>query len=181
MKQEELIKAIAYAEVLWSTFRKEEEETKQQLQLKMWWEFLKPYDLEVVYASMRELAKESDFCNIAKVAKGCQTICNLNNNMITEDDVFNEIDKAIGYYGAKEKFEKLSPIAKKVVGDASRLASWGMCDISEFNTVVASQIRRSIRNELQRQEKIESVGMDTLKQLETQTQLQIGNGDDEKN
>lgn len=178
MKQEELIKSIAYAEVLWSTFRKEEEEIKQQLQLKMWWEFLKPYDLEVVYASMRELAKESDFCNIAKVAKGCQTICNLNNNMITEDDVFNEIDKAIGYYGSKEKFEKLSPIAKKVVGDASRLASWGMCDISEFNTVVASQIRRSIRNELQRQEKIESVGIDTLKQLETQTQLQIGNSDD---
>lgn len=165
MEKEELIKAYAYAELLWSTFKKETNKEKAQMQNQLWWEFLKPYDYNVICASMRELAKESDFCNIAKISKGCRTIMNLTKEQLTENDIFNEIDRAIDYYHAKENFEKLSPIAKRVVNNYSNLATWGQLDISEFNTVTASNIKRAIRNELERQHQMESVGLEQLAQL----------------
>lgn len=167
MEKEELIKAYAYAELLWNTFKKETNKDKATMQNQLWWDFLKLYDYDVICASMRELAKESDFCNIAKVAKGCASIMKLTQPQQSENDIFLEIDRAIcgGYYHAKENFEKLSPIAKKVVGDSSRLASWGQTNKIDFNTFVVNDIKKAIRNELDRQNQVESIGFDKLQQI----------------
>lgn len=165
MEKEELIKAYAYAELLWSTFKKETNKEKAQMQNQLWWEFLKPYDYNVICASMRELAKESDFCNIAKISKGCRTIMNLTKEQLTENDIFNEIDRAIDYYYAKENFEKLSPIAKKVVGHYGNLASWGQSNKDDYNKYISVSIKMAIRNELDRQQQMDSIGLEQLAQL----------------
>lgn len=148
MRKEELINVFAYAEVLWAGTFKRQNDEKQVLEVKLWYDFLKAYDLNVIYAGMRQLAEKSDFCNIAKVANECENICNILRGQLTEDDIFLEIDKAISIYDVDENFNKLSDIAKKVVGSPSQLASWGQCDINSYNTVIASNIRRSIRNNL---------------------------------
>ena len=158
MEKTEIFKAFGYAEILWNTFKREKGE-KEPMQIRLWYDFLKPYDLDLIYASMRELAKESDFCNVAKIARGCQDLIRLTSNERNENEIFIEIDKAIDYYSAKEKFEKLSPIAKRVVVDPAQLGRWACCEINEFNTVVASQIRRAIRVELERENKKISAGI----------------------
>lgn len=158
MDKIELMKVYSYAELLWKTFKPEDGEVKSKLQDSMWFDFLKPYNLETIYAAMRECARQSDFCNIAKVAKECETITGLTQNLLyDEEKIFIEIDKAIDYYNSKEKFEKLSNIAKSVVGDPCRLAAWSQCESDEFNTVIASQIRRGIRNKIEVFKKIETL------------------------
>lgn len=177
MKKEELIKAYAYAELLWSTFKKETNNEKAQMQNQLWWEFLKKYPFDVICASMRELAKESDFCNIAKISQGCLEITRLLGENQSENDIFNEIDKAVsnGAYCSKESFDNLSPIAQRVVGSASNLASWGQVDIQQYNTVIASNIRRAVRNELDREDKKQRIGVDTLKLIKSENKLLLDN------
>lgn len=166
MEKSELIKVYGYAGILWNTFEIPKQTEKQALQGQIWYDFLKDYDLETIFASMRELSKESDFCNIGKVAKGCQTICNLMSAKLDEEDIFKEINGAISFYNTQDKFDKLSDVAKKVVGTAGQLSSWAGSDVDTFNSVIASQIKKSIRNQFDRQAKIESVGIGNLKMLE---------------
>lgn len=166
MKQEELFKVYAYAEILWNTFKKESGNEKSLMQNKMWYDFLKPYDIEIIFASMRELSKESDFCNIGKIAKGCQTICDLQKHQTDEEDeIFNEIRKAISSYNTNERFERLSPIAKRVVGFAGQLGAWAISDINDFNTVISSNIKRSIRCQLEKEKQIQSIGIETFDRI----------------
>ena len=104
MKREDLKQVYAYASLLWETFKVPTEEENIILQAQIWYDFLKEYDLETIFASMRELCKESDFCNIGKIAKGCQIICNLATNRTDEEDIFQEIIKAVSYYDCKNHF-----------------------------------------------------------------------------
>lgn len=165
MKKEELTKVFAYAKLLWNNFVVPNDDENKLLQIQIWYDFLKDYDLETIFASMRELCKESDFCNIGKIAKGCQTICNLATNRTDEEDIFQEIIKAVSYYDCKENFNNLSDIAKDVVKEPSQLARWALSNVDDFSTVIASNIKRSIRNSLQKSEKIESIGKNVLEQI----------------
>lgn len=65
----------------------------------------------------------------------------------TEMEAWNLVYKALsnGYYGAKEEFEKLPRYVQEIVGSPSQLREWSMMDISEVNTVVASNFQRSYR------------------------------------
>lgn len=175
MKKEELKQVYAYASLLWQTFKVPTEEDKLILQSQIWYDFLKDYDLETIFASMRELCKESDFCNIGKIAKGCQTIYGLVEKRLDEEDVFNEITKAVSYYNCDENFYKLSEIAKKVVVEPSQLARWALCETETYNTVVASNIKKSIRNQIQKQDKIESVGIKVLENIKNNQALDFEN------
>ena len=173
MKKDELMKAFAYAELLWSTFKRQKGDEKEVMEIELWFDFLKPYDFNVVMAGMRELAKESDFCNIAKIAKNCKDICDIANNKPVANDILNEIEKAISYYKARDNFQNLSSIAKRVVGSAGKLQQWAVMDAEAFNSVVASNLKRAIQVELERVDKIESVGID--KMVELQNKLGISN------
>ena len=166
MEREELKQVYAYASILWDTFKPPTDKAKAVLQAQIWFDFLRGYDLQVIFASMRELCKVSDFCNIGKVAKGCQTICNLSKNELDEDKIFREIDGAISWYNQDENFNKLSEMAKKVVGTPSQLAQWALSDVTKYNTVIASNIKRSIRKQLDEQKARESVGEQVLAKIE---------------
>lgn len=166
MKKEDLTKVFAYAKLLWNNFYMPEDDGSKIMQIQVWYDFLSQYDLETIFASMRELSKQSDFCNIGKIAKGCQTIHNLEKYEISrEEQIFNEINNAISLYDTQEKFDKLSKIAKIVVGSAGNLGAWAGMEIGTFNSVVASNIRRSIRTQLEREQQIESIGHETLEKI----------------
>lgn len=167
MNREDLKKVYAYASLLWQTFKVPTEQENVLLQAQIWYDFLKPYDLETIFASMRELSKQSDFCNIGKIASGCDAIYNLVKNGINEEnEIFKEIDKAITGLGSlEERFNKLSPIAKRVVGNKEKLYQYGQVETTDFNTVVESNIRRAIRTNLEQQKKIESIGEETLQNI----------------
>lgn len=95
MKKEDLIKVFGYAELLWNTFKPEITEEKSNMQNRLWFDFLKHYDLEVVYSAMRDFAKESDFCNIAKVADKCETITRLLRNEITAEEMWEDFTQTL--------------------------------------------------------------------------------------
>lgn len=76
------------------------------------------------------------------------------------------VRKAIsnGLYGSYEEFEKLPPILQKVVGDPSQLERWAMLE-DGLDTVVASNVMRSYRTELEKQRFMDAVPADVRNAL----------------
>ena len=89
--------------------------------------------------------------------------------------MFNEITTAVSYYNCDENFHKLSEIAKKVVVEPSQLARWALCETETYNTVIASNIKKGIRNQIQKQDKIESVGIKVLENIKNNQSLGFEN------
>lgn len=171
MKKEELTKVFALAKGLWSSFNLPNNELDVSITASLWLELLKPYELEIIKLAMIEHAKRSDFLNMAKVSEICFEIMARDNPELDEEQIFMEIKKAITYYECKANFEKLSPVAKIVVGDPSQLATWSLIPQSEV-LVLESNLHKRINARLQdykRQLSIEN----TLPQITSSEQKQI--------
>lgn len=71
----------------------------------------------------------------------------LGNESMTEMEAWNLVLKAIsnGFYGADVEFRKLPREVQEIVGSPSQLREWSQCDVSEVNTVIASNFQRSYR------------------------------------
>lgn len=71
----------------------------------------------------------------------------------TEAEAWARIRKAIrnSGYEAREEYDRLPPILKKLVGSPSQLREWAVMDSEELNTVVASNIQRAYRTMQQRE------------------------------
>lgn len=67
--------------------------------------------------------------------------------MLTEEEAWSLIRKAAsrGYYEAGEQFDALPDELKRFVGSPSQLRAWAEMAESEFETVVASNFRKSYR------------------------------------
>ncbi len=176
MKKEELTKVFALAKGLWSSFNLPNNELDVSITASLWLELLKPYELEIIKLAMIEHAKRSDFLNMAKVSEICFEIMARDNPELDEEQIFLEIKKSINYYECKANFEKLSPVAKAVVGDPSQLATWALIPQSEV-LVLESNLHKRINARLQdykRQLSIEN----TLPQITSSEQKQIENVED---
>ena len=68
-------------------------------------------------------------------------------DMLDEAQAWALVCKAIqrSAYHAAEEFEKLPPIVRRVVGNASMLKSWAMSSGDELQTVIASNFQRAYR------------------------------------
>lgn len=62
-------------------------------------------------------------------------------------EAWRDVKKALSnsLYGSVEEYEKLSPICKRLVGSPSVLREWSQMDISELDTVIASNFQRNYR------------------------------------
>lgn len=71
---------------------------------------------------------------------------------MNENEAWSLVRKAIsnGIYGSVEEYEALPPILKKVVGSPDQLSEWAMLT-DGLDTVVASNVMRSYRKEVERQ------------------------------
>lgn len=139
MEKIELIKVYAYAELLWNTFKPERQEEKSKLQDMLWFDFLKNYNINVIFSAMRELAKESDFCNIAKVATNCETICRLLRNEITAEEIWENFTQTLKEvketrYSNKleEIFNSLDESLKRFVGGWRTLKDMSILEFDQL-------------------------------------------------
>ncbi len=146
MKKDDLLNVYSYAESLWSTFKAETEKEKAIMQAAVWLDILGSYDLGTISHAMKLCAEESDFLNIAKIGKKCRELLEVKEKIAyDEDKILSEISKAVSFYNTEENFEKLSPMAKTVVGHSSQLALWASVALEEYATVVESNLRKAIR------------------------------------
>ena len=75
---------------------------------------------------------------------------------MTELEAWCLVAKALrnSSYGAKEEFEKLPPIVKRIVGTPVQLREWGMMNSETVHSVVASNFQRSYKAIAQRDREI---------------------------
>ncbi len=64
-----------------------------------------------------------------------------------EADAWNMVMRAVrnGFYGAREEFARLPPLAQRIVGSPVRLREWSQISTDELSTVVASHFKRAYR------------------------------------
>lgn len=94
---------------------------------------------------------------------------------VQEVDVWREVRPAIsnGIYGAETEFEKLSPMAKKMVGDPQQLREWAMLPSEDIDTVVQSNFKSRFNAMQTRQAEINAMPNDIRNLIEKSTK-QIG-------
>lgn len=153
LKREELFKIYGYCGAIWSTFKLPENDLEANLFDLTWYDILCPYNLDIILLAIKEYAKKSDFCNIAKIGEECKRIQKISEGKYIDDEaVLSEIRKAIMQCQKDEAFEHLSPFAKEVVEGAWQLYKWGMLETGQVDTVIMSNLRKKIEKLKQRQE-----------------------------
>ena len=81
--------------------------------------------------------------------------------VMTEQEAWALVRKAINYYDAKAKFDALPKLIQDVIGGHSQLRDWALLDISEL-PVVQSNFMRSYRAKLQNWKEREAVPVSVL-------------------
>lgn len=80
-----------------------------------------------------------------------------------EVDVWREVRKAIsrGIYYHEEEFQKLSPMAQKLVGDSQQLREWALLESDVIDSVIQSNFKKRFETMVKREQEINAlpVGM----------------------
>lgn len=148
MKQEDLPVVWAYTNAVIDTFKVPDTEIKCQMAMSVWMDVLGQYELPIIKSAILERAKESDFFNIAKVGQTCEKLTQIAMGLyIDEEEVLDEIRKAVSYANCKENFQGLSEFAKEIVGHSAYLAKWAMSD--QFETVIINNLRKKIHSRVE--------------------------------
>lgn len=118
----------------------------------IWYEALK--DLEYRIASMATQAyiKIEKFTPVpADIRRYAEQIQSPLTDDMSEIEAWSMVRKALnnGYYGAKEEFEKLPELIRETLGKYERLKEMSILDISQVETVEASNFMRSYRAKLE--------------------------------
>ena len=66
---------------------------------------------------------------------------------LTEAGAWALVARAVknGLYGAREEFDRLPPLVRRLVGGPSQLRDWALMDSTSLHSVVASNFQRSYR------------------------------------
>lgn len=67
---------------------------------------------------------------------------------MTELEAWGLVSRALknGLYGAREEFERLPVICRRIVGSAETLREWSMLDPDHVQSVISSHFQRAYRN-----------------------------------
>jgi len=77
---------------------------------------------------------------------------------MTEQEAVNIIMAKLGSKSSKEAFDSLPPVLQKVVGSASQLNAWGYMEIDTVQSVISSNIQRSLRTLLEQERQKQRTG-----------------------
>lgn len=168
MEQKELIQVYALVQVLWPNHKFPSNKTELIIHKKTWFELLKDFDIKIVLNLIKDYSKTNEFFNVGIIAGQCEELLKPVSIQITENDVFNEIakslsslvfdDEAMKPYREKYKysqnpysaqfaykFDKLSPVAQRIVGSPAQLWELDRLGTNEFNTIIRSHILKSAK------------------------------------
>lgn len=117
--------------------------------LNMWHSFLEDYSYEQIMQGLKiyVATSGSDFApSISKLISMARKPKEL--TQADEGAIWREIRPCIrrGIYHAEEDFEKLSPMAKKVVGQPSQLREWAMLESEVIDSVIQSNMKSRIKD-----------------------------------
>ena len=117
--------------------------------LNMWHSFLEDYSYEQIMQGLKiyVASSGSDFApSISKLISMSRKPNEL--TQVDEGAIWREIRPCIrrGIYHAEEDFEKLSPMAKKVVGQPSQLREWAMLESEVIDSVIQSNMKSRIKD-----------------------------------
>lgn len=136
--------------------------TKQDIEAltKLWERQFKDYDANLVVSAVDTIISTdiSDFMpSIARIKQVCNNLSNP--NQMSEIDVWNCVEKATrnSIYHAKEEYDKLPPIAQKIVGSADRLCDWAKMSSDEVQTFVYNNFSKAFKVESEKQREQELI------------------------
>lgn len=94
---------------------------------------------------------------------------------VSEVDVWREVRKAIsrGIYYHEEEFEKLSPMAKKMVGESGQLREWAMLPSEDIDTIVQSNFKKRFETMVKREQELQAMPSE-IQNLISNSTKQIG-------
>lgn len=149
MKLEELTKVYAYTKAIFSSFDIPTNKMQLECTNQIWYKFLRPFDLDIIYTSIDMYARTNNFVNITQIATNCERMQDLQNGIIKEPYFYiKEISKAVSYSKSKENFEKLSDFSKQIVGAAYKLAQWSNLG-ENFETQIVPRLLKEINQKLE--------------------------------
>ena len=125
-----------------------------EARLNLWAEMFSCDDARLVGAAVKAIivAGNREFApNVGTIKEQMRKMTDAGDK--TEAEAWARIRKAIrnSGYEAREEFDQLPAILKKLVGSPSQLHEWSMMDSEELNTVVASNVQRAYRTMKQRE------------------------------
>lgn len=129
----------------------------------LWAEMFAGDDVRVVAAAVKSVIEsdEKGFPpTIGQVKGKMRMICAPDE--LSEAEAWALVAKAIrnGSYGAKEEFEKLPPLIRRIVGSPNQLRDWSQMDSDAVHSVVASNFQRSYRAKAAREKEIQALPED---------------------
>ena len=148
MTREETSKILTVIKYAYPSFYKDYSENDLIGAVGVWYEQLNNETYQTVSTAVTMIISTSKFApTIADVKEKIYELANP--DILSSNDAWLCVKKAIqnSTYNSKEEFEKLSEIAKKIVGDAYQLKIWAMESENTLDTVIASNFKKAYKAE----------------------------------
>jgi len=148
MTFDETLKIFAVLKANYSNFFKNMSRIDAEAMVNLWCEMFSDVAYEIVGTAVKTYIA-SDITgyppNVGQINAHIRTLTQ--KEQMSEQEATLLLMKAIrnGLYGAKEEFEKLPPILKRLAGSPEQLRVWASMGEDEVQTVVASNLMRSYR------------------------------------
>lgn len=147
MTKQETAKMMAVLKTAYPRYYAGKSESEQREAWNLWHMMLGEYEYGVVAAAVKALIATLKYPpTIADVTEKIRMLTVPEG--MDESEAWNYVRKAVrnSLYNAGEEFDKLPEECRAVVCAPEQLRAWAMLDEDEFNTVVASNFKRSYRN-----------------------------------
>ena len=150
MSREETIKIMSVLRGAYPNFYRNVTRQEALDAINLWGDMFAEEPYELVAAAVKILIATDDRGfppHIGAVKEKIRQFTGPRGGEMTEADAWNLVAAAVrnGIYGAKEEFEKLPPILRRIVGSPATLREWAAMDSETLHSVVSSNFQRSYR------------------------------------
>lgn len=150
MERNEVLKIMAVLRGAYPQFYRNIDRTEAEDTVNLWLDMFSGDDYRLVSAAVKSVIEgdEEGFPPTIGKVKAKLRLITHSDKEITAGEAWNMVSSAIanGLYGATEEFEKLPPIAKRIVGSPNTLREWARMDTATVHSVVSSNFQKSYRN-----------------------------------
>ena len=148
MTKQEMLELMAVIKEFYPAFHKDKTPEQSKISARLWYEMFKEDDGNQVLSAVKAFIATDTKGFPPSVGQIKQRLVQLNApDMPDEAEAWGQVWKAVknSAYHAKEEFEKLHPIVKRVVGQPEVLKAWSILPADEVQTIIASNFQRAYR------------------------------------
>ena len=149
MNKKETSQIIAVLMASYPNFLNNKAANDIQATINIWNDMLVDYNYKEVSMAIKVFITQSNSGFAPSIGQVVDKIISFKNQGIemTEQEAWNLISKAIknSTYHATEEYEKLPLLLQTLVGSPSQLKEWGLMEVKDLQTVVASNFMRSYK------------------------------------